>query len=201
MSKMNNMLEILKDKLEQKLSDVNEKYHNLVDGEDIIVLSCEYDKSDLLDAKMQVINEILGIVYELAEEDEKENGWISVKEDSPKESQMVLCWCVANQWQKYMLAWYETASGVFDLFDVSDLDWKVVAWQPLPKEYEYSRVEEVLTCNDCGLVIKEGEELYEYAPGKWCCLNCLKDKFATKTVVKTIEEVEEQYYSSYDLNV
>ena len=137
---MNNMnvIEILKDKLEQKLSDANDECHRLLDDEDIN-LPCEYDKTDLLDAKMQIISEILGIVYELAEETEKENDWIYCSERLPNRDEYL-----QNDGRFIVSDGNRTYQDLFDIYDgkfkhecykvlVGNEDKCVVAWQPMPR--------------------------------------------------------------------
>ena len=51
-------------------------------------------------------------------------------------------------------------------------------------------------CDECENPLGDDEVLYEYEPGKWCCLECLKEKFETKTVAQAIEEAAEQHYAS-----
>lgn len=59
--------------------------------------------------------------------------------------------------------------------------------------YGESTWEEIeVTCDECEGELDKDDFLYEYEKGKWCCLNCLKEKFNTKSV----EEMKGIYYES-----
>ena len=117
------------DKIIEELEEYRDE--NLVEHDSEMANHCKQDCNDINDCTLCVWDKAIEIVKQTAAE--YNNGWIPCSERLPEESGEYLTW-VEHERDKFIAIDEIDCDGIIKEWNCST-NYKVIAWQPLPEQY------------------------------------------------------------------